>query len=75
MSVMPMTKDKAIELIDVGVGQALASFFQNQAAVLTGGESRKSQLPHLLVGLEAYFWARDQAIKAVEEGKIVGIES
>lgn len=68
-----MTKDKAIELVDTGVGQALASFFQNQAAVLTGGEARKNQLPHLLVGLEAYFWAREQAVKAIEEGKIDGV--
>jgi hypothetical protein len=70
-----MTKDKAIELIDVGVGQALASFFQNQAAVLTGGGSaRKDQLPRLLIGLEAFFWAREQAVIAIEEGRLSGIE-
>ena len=61
-----LSKEKAIELIDTGVGQGLATFFMNQVAVLVTKEDYDAQRPHLLRGLRAMFWAREEAIKAIE---------
>lgn len=72
---MKLSKDKAIELIDTGLAQGLASFFQNSAAVITGGTNKGQEELRLLRGLDAFFWSREQAVKAIEEGKISGVEA
>ena len=68
-----MTKEKAIELVDTGLGQALAAFFQNSAAVLVSGSSKGDEEARLLMGLKAYFWAHKRAVEAIEAGKLDGI--
>jgi hypothetical protein len=75
MSLIP--KAKAIELIDAGVSNGLGSFFLNQVAVLVTKDSKDARIEQhqrLIAGLDMFFWAREQAVKAIEEGKISGVE-